>query len=85
MTQVVAIEQKGVPAELMEALFDQVGDRAFSRSAQTGKPQQGASVAVAFRSPFSADSLGVPDNLRCSWVGSHGDPKLFAKEPPRSA
>jgi hypothetical protein len=33
MPKVVAIEQKGVSAELMEPLFDQIGDRAFSRSA----------------------------------------------------
>jgi hypothetical protein len=74
-----------VSAELMEALFDQIGDRAFPRSAQTGKPQKGAPVTIAYRARFSADSLGVPDNLRSSGVDSHGHTKLSAKELPRSA
>jgi hypothetical protein len=42
-------------------------------------------VTIAYRARFSADSLGVPDNLRSSGVDSHGHTKLSAKELPRSA
>jgi hypothetical protein len=48
MPKIVTVEKEGMSAELMEALFDQIGDRAFPRSAQTGKPQKSASMATVW-------------------------------------
>jgi len=67
MTDIITIQQHGRPAHFVQALVDGIGDRTFSASAQSGKPDHTPALSKIVLAPLARNGMVVPDNF-CGFV-----------------
>ncbi len=59
MAHIVAVEQEGVYAALVELALDQIGDRRLPRAGEAGEPEHRRLVAIQLFVVGAGDQRGV--------------------------